>query len=276
MNLEENQESKDIDENDNDDNSQLDIVEIKAAEKGWKPQEAWKGKPEDWRPAKEFLDRESFFTKIKDQNRQISELKQTLKGLADHQSKIALIERENAIKELKVQKKEALENSDHDKVMEIDDQIAAVKSAPAPQQLTNSPPQDTEFEGFKERNAWYEEDTDLKEMAESLATSYFLSNKDNFSFKAMYDYVEKKMQKVIDKQNDSSDDEDKSSRTEKKGSPVSKPSAMRNNAKPSKSKFTFNDLNSDQKRVAERYVRAGAFKTVQEYVDDLGKMGELG
>jgi hypothetical protein len=59
-------------------------IEQRAAEQGWRPQDEWDGEPDDWRTAREFLDRGEFFKKIDEQNRTIKELRKTQTDFAKH------------------------------------------------------------------------------------------------------------------------------------------------------------------------------------------------
>ena len=106
---------------------QLTAAEQKAMEQGWVPQDQWEGDPEQWRPAKEFLDRGELFKKIEDQNRTIKEFKRALDDLKQHHSKTRETEYARALQALKAQKKTALEEGDADTVIKLDDQIDLVK-----------------------------------------------------------------------------------------------------------------------------------------------------
>jgi hypothetical protein len=96
-------------------------------EQGWVPQDEWEGDPEQWRPAKEFLDRGELFKKIEDQNRTIKEFKRALDDLKGHHAKTRETEYARAIQALKAQKIAALEDGDAAAVVKLDDQIDLVK-----------------------------------------------------------------------------------------------------------------------------------------------------
>jgi len=87
----------------------LTAAEEKAMEQGWVPQDQWEGDPEQWRPAKEFLDRGELFKKIEDQNRTIKEFKRALDDLKGHHSKTREVEYARALEALKMQKQSAIE-----------------------------------------------------------------------------------------------------------------------------------------------------------------------
>jgi hypothetical protein len=149
---------------------QLTAVEQKAMESGWVPQEEWDGDPEQWRPAKEFLDRGELFKKIEDQNRTIKEFKRALDDLKGHHAKTRETEYARALAALKQQKQSALEEGDAATVIKIDDQIDLVKEE---QSRMKQEPQDTpqlnpEFVEWVDKNKWYETSQPMRAYADAL------------------------------------------------------------------------------------------------------------
>ena len=108
----------------------LSAAEEKALEQGWVPQDEWEGDPDQWRPAKEYLDRGELFKKIEDQNRTIKEFKRALDDLKGHHAKTRETEYARALTALKEQKKTALEDGDAAAVIKLDDEIDLVKARP--------------------------------------------------------------------------------------------------------------------------------------------------
>lgn len=148
----------------------LTAAEEKAMEAGWVPQDQWEGDPEDWRPAKEFLDRGELFKKIEDQNRTIKQFKAALEDLKGHHAKTRETEYARALEALKAQKKAALEEGDADKVINIDDQIDLVKDE---QKALKAQPQSTEqvnpeFEAWVSKNKWYDTSQPMRAYADAL------------------------------------------------------------------------------------------------------------
>lgn len=253
----------------NDDTSpEIDPVEAAAREKGWKPQDEWEGDPADWRDAKTFMDRESFFKKINSQKREIKELQKTLQQLAEHQSKLAKVERENAIRELQSKRKEALQDGDLETVDRLNDHIAEIKAAPDPVPVQTTPTSNPDLEDFLERNPWFTQDSDLREMAEGIAVKYISdkqNNRQTFTATDVYEYVESKMAKVVQKEKRIVAD------------PVASPNTVtrQSNVAPKTKKYTVRDLTDEQKRIGRRFVESGAYSDIQQYVDDLVKTGGL-
>ena len=154
------------------DTPKLSAAEQQAMEQGWVPQDEWEGDPEQWRPAKEFLDRGELFKKIEDQNRTIKEFKRALDDLKGHHAKTRETEYARAIQALKAQKIAALEEGDAAAVVKLDDQIDLVKdeqsklkqAAYEPQEQQVSP----EFTNWVDKNKWYETSQPMRAYADAL------------------------------------------------------------------------------------------------------------
>jgi hypothetical protein len=152
--------------------TKLSAAEQQAMEQGWVPQDEWEGDPEQWRPAKEFLDRGELFKKIEDQNRTIKEFKRALDDLKGHHAKTRETEYARAIQALKAQKIAALEDGDAAAVVKLDDQIDLVKdeqsklkqAAFQPQQEQLNP----EFVNWVDKNKWYETSQPMRAYADAL------------------------------------------------------------------------------------------------------------
>jgi hypothetical protein len=76
---------------------------------GWVPKDEWDGDPEQWRPAKEFVDRGELFKKIEIKIRTIlKSLNELLRTLANIMLKSAKWNIKRALTDLKAQKKDAI------------------------------------------------------------------------------------------------------------------------------------------------------------------------
>lgn len=151
---------------------QLTAAEQQAMEQGWVPQDEWEGDPEQWRPAKEFLDRGELFKKIEDQNRTIKEFKRALDDLKGHHAKTRETEYARAIQALKAQKIAALEEGDAAAVVKLDDQIDLVKDEQSKlKQAAIEQPQEQlnpEFTNWVDKNKWYETSQPMRAYADAL------------------------------------------------------------------------------------------------------------
>lgn len=149
---------------------QVSPVEQKAMEQGWVPQEQWEGNPDDWRPAKEFVDRGELFKKIDELKRENKSIKTAFDEFGKHHQRVKQLEYERALATLKAQKKEALEDNNAAAVIHIDDQIDNLKETrqreAAVPQVQDVPAPDPVFVQWEARNPWYTEDIDMKAVAD--------------------------------------------------------------------------------------------------------------
>lgn len=231
----------------------LSPIEEKAMEDGWVPQEEWEGDPEQWRPAKEFLDRGELFKKIEDQNRTIKEFKRTLEDFKQHHAKVREAEYQRAIKVLKAQKLEALENGDAAAVMDIDERIDIVKEEQV--NLRNTPQEQTgvnpEFAAWVDKNKWYETDRAMKAFADDLGRE--LAQSGGLPYQILQEIERQVKQEFPHKFRNPNRD---------------KPNSVENSSgRGTKQKDDF-VLTDEEKRIMERFVRAGAI-TREEYIKDL-------
>jgi hypothetical protein len=240
-------------------------IEKEAISKGWRP-EGVKGK----RPlsAEEFLDRESFYDRIHRLEKQNESLRGTVDEMASQHSKIAQTERENLIKELKEQKKLALAEEDYDKVIDIDDQLAETREDTAPQKETpveNAP--NPEFASWQSRNQWYDQrsNPELFEEATTLGYAYQARNP-NAAPSDIFDYVEKTIKRMHPEEFEEGGGRRK---------PAVEGSRTPTKRKRGPRKYTKKDLNDNQRRVMNTYVKRGVM-TEDEYISELVKIGEVG
>jgi hypothetical protein len=146
-------------------------VEQRAMEQGWVPQEEWTGDPDDWRPAKEFVDRGELFKKIDDLRRENKAIKQGVDEFRKHHEEMKAVEFRRALAFLREQKKEALAEGDHDRVVELDDKIAETREAQreAPKQVQQPAEPHPEFVRWTSRNGWYGTERAMKAFADDVA-----------------------------------------------------------------------------------------------------------
>lgn len=234
----------------------LSPIEQKAMEQGWVPQDQWDGDPEQWRPAKEFLDRGELFRKIEDQNRTIKEFKKVVDDLKRHNAKIAEVEYKRALEQLKSQKKQAIAEGDGDAVVDIDERIEAVREAQ--REIAEAPPQEAAaevnpiFVAWVEKNQWFNTNKAMRAYANEIgreAASRGMSPTD------VLEYVEREVKKEFA-------EKFKNPRRDAPGH-VENSSTKGNAGK--RETFTLTD---EERRVMQRFVRAGAL-TEEEYIKQL-------
>lgn len=148
-------------------------IEQEAMENGWRPKEEFEANEENkgkkWRTAEEFMDRKPLFDKIDEQHRRLRDLEKGLNALAEHNKKIEASAYERALRELRNERKVALEEGDLVKAEEIRDRIDEVKEAQK-QEVKPQPVQNDYAAAWVQKNEWYLKDPDMKAYADGLAT----------------------------------------------------------------------------------------------------------
>lgn len=236
---------------------QLSPAEEKALEQGWVPQDQWEGDPEQWRPAKEYLDRGELFKKIEDQNRTIKEFKRALDDLKGHHAKTRETEYARALSALKEQKIAALEDGDADKVIKLDDQIDLVKEEQAQLKNVDQPRQaeiDPEFTSWVDKNKWYSNDEPMKAYADALGRS--LAYKGLSPTQVLKEVEAQVKQEFPHKFRNPNKD---------------KPGAVESSSNKGRSAETSVSLSDDERQVMQRFVRTGVM-TEKQYMDELKRV----
>lgn len=245
------------------DEPQYSEEEQQAMAKGWKP-EGVEGKPKI--SAGEFLRNESFFDKIANQNKTINSLESQLNEVIKQHTKIAEIEREKALNELKQAKKEAYENEDFDKVVEIDDKIAEAKSIDTSAETKTGTYIDPAFAPWQAQNPWYDQEKDPALFVEATMYAQQVAQTLGVEGVPLYEAVKSEM---------AARHPEKFGMSSKKTATVEGAARGPRPRAGEKRKFTRKDLNETQRRVCDRYVKSGVM-TEEEYITDLAAIGELG
>lgn len=163
---------------------ELTPVEEQAMEQGWVPLEQWKeaGRDErEWRPAKEFVDRGELYKSIHTTKRELKQTQAALDALRKHHGYVYQKAHEQALRDLRAEKRLAIRNEDFERLEEIEteieqtqdqfkkDQDEFVATQVAAQQQSNVAP---EFQVWLDRNPWYLMDKELKDEAEAIGFVY--------------------------------------------------------------------------------------------------------
>tara|TARA_R110002051_G_scaffold291216_5_gene355143 strand:+ start:834 stop:1667 length:834 start_codon:yes stop_codon:yes gene_type:complete len=255
----------------------LSPLEEKALDKGWRPEDEWSGEADQWRPAKEFLDRGELMDRISDQTRQLrgqkdelATIKTALKEMGTHNSKIAEKEYDKAMLDLKSLKVQAMEVDDYERIVDVDEQILELKEAK--KEVVETPvAREThpEIESWMAANQWYGRDVIMRGAADSISQEYMNMNpeaRDNP--KDVLEYVEKVMREEFPhKFGEKPAQRRRPTVTSEVGEPVARSTG--------RVKYTSRDMNGMQKKICKTFIEAGAFKTEQEYVDQLVELGEI-
>lgn len=233
-------------------------VEQRAMDQGWVPQEEWAGDPDDWRPAKEFVDRGELFRKIDDLKNENKRIRQGVEEFKKHHERVREVAYEQALADLKAQKKQALESGDADAVIQIDDKIAetreekakAAKEVPvAPQPQGPNP----DFVRWEARNNWYKTDRAMKVLADDIARDMVGRGEQDVT--RILTEVDKQVRKEFPHKFENP----------KRNAPGSVEAGTNKGGRASKDDFVLTD---DERRIMNRIVATGAItkdKWIEEY-----------
>ena len=229
-----------------------------AMEQGWVPEDQWSGKGK-WRSAEDFLERGEIFAKIDSHKRRADRIEQTLEDLKKHHSKVREVEFNRAIQVLKAEKKDALDNGDSARVVEIDEELAEAKAEKAKAAFEQVQPQhgnqqtQAALDQFLARNKWYETDVMMKAAAEAVVQELvFSGEKDPYKVLAE---AERRVKKEF-AHKFTNPNRDKVGAVEGGGKPVN--SGRKDSIQ----------LTSEETQVMNRFVRAGVM-TKEEYIAEI-------
>jgi len=160
-----------------------------AGSQGWTDFNKWveDGKDaKEWRPASVFIERGELFKQHASLKKRSDELTSQLKVLGDHNKKMAKVEYDKAVRELKSEKLQALENQDHQRVMDIDEELLQVK------EVVNDPInlEDITFDVWQADSAhdWYK-DPVMRQQADAAGSTFRQDNPEALASE-VYAYAE--------------------------------------------------------------------------------------
>lgn len=263
-------------------------AEEKAKENGWVPQEEYKGNPEDWVSAEVFNTRGEFIGKIRASDKKnkaleskLAKVEKTLAELSKHHAKVRETERAAAMKELKAAKVEAVKEGDGAAVVEIDDQIEAIKEeeqqekVEAQQAAAQQPDgeEHPEVAAFRSEHAEYDQNSLLMGALNAAVQEELEANPDGSPgeiLAAAHETVYAELPQLFGADDDTS--EEMTQRHSKVGETTrrTKGKRSRSNTGPSAS-----DLDEFQKSIGQTFVNSGAVKDLNEYAQQLAALGEL-
>jgi hypothetical protein len=117
--------------------------------------------------AEEFIKRKPLFDTIKQQNKEMKELRKTIDSVVLTSQKMSELAAKRAVADLKAQKKEAISLGDVEKVEALDVTIAEH------QQVINKPPEIMpQVVEWIKKNEWFEKDLDLQQDAVDYCKKY--------------------------------------------------------------------------------------------------------
>lgn len=152
-------------------------VESEARGMGWVPKDEYRGDEAKWVEAGEFIRRGELFEKINRQGSEVKELRKALDQLKAHHVSVKETAYKEALQALRNQKRDAFEDGDADKILQIEEKIEVVKdeqrqfeaqraseAAKVAQEATSHP----EFVAWTNRNTWYNSSKPMRAFADAI------------------------------------------------------------------------------------------------------------
>tara|TARA_R100001594_G_scaffold68836_1_gene103185 strand:+ start:1288 stop:2217 length:930 start_codon:yes stop_codon:yes gene_type:complete len=252
-----------------------DPIDEAARAQGWVPQDEWDGDPTQWRDAQVFLERGEYFKTMGTQRKQIDKLNAMVEKMANIQAATREDERQKVLRELSDKKATAMEEGEFNKVVDIDNEMSKIRSEPA-MSVPNVAAQTEEkytsdkIAEYIDNNSWYRTNADMRQYADSIAVGFRTSNP-NATIDDVLQYTDNEIKvrypEVFGKQVPSASPVASTGRT-------TKPSPNGANKKK-----TLNDLPAGSRamyaQIGQSFVDAGAVDSIDEYVAELEKIGEI-
>jgi len=234
--------------------------EALAHDKGWRPKDQYEGDPKKWVDADEFLRRGELFDKIDNMGRELRETKKTLRMLQTHHETVRETEFQRAVAELKLEKRQAYEEGDHEKVVELDERLLDIRleqkqeTAELRQQASQPDPR---FVAWVTKNKWYTTDPELRAFGDEIGTSHAKSYPDKTPEEVLQ-YVENRVHKAFP-------DKFANMRRAAPGA------VLASGSKGTAGKKEEYHLTEDEQKVMMTFVRSGIM-TKEKYIEDLKKV----
>ena len=248
-------------------------IESLAAKTGWKPEDKFNGKKEEWTDAETWLlkgidiQRESKenFKSLAENNKMLRKTMEDLKRINETVYQSKLRDLEGQLSEAKANRKAAITDADVDLVETIDKNISdltteIVQNKNKIQEVSAPDPGETDpsFTDWKEKNTWYQTDAGMTKFADSIAAEY----DGKLPLDRLLLIVDKKVQEVWPEKFEQRENIPDLQLTRDKVNPV-EPGSRRLSAKTTK--ITVNDLSPQEKDSMRRFVKTGTL-TQEQYL----------
>lgn len=247
--------------------------ETEALAIGWVPKDQFRGDPDKWTPAKEFLERgRNWVPFLRKENRrlekrlerlvgQVSEKDEAIKKFAEFHEKTEKRMYDRALETLKTERKEALEKGDGARFEKADDDIKELEKAreqPAPKKTEEKKSADPEkarvFDEWRSENDWYGKNSRATGLVDGIAHDLA---------KEEPELVGKR--EFLDRVLAAAREEAPHLFGAKRGERAQKVEGANNGGQRRSNKRSAADLPDDARREGEKFVRQKLFKNLDAY-----------
>lgn len=240
----------------------LSEVETAALAKGWTPKDQWEGEPSEWRSAEIYLALDPFFKKIESQSKRLKDAEKTIQLFNEHHKRVNESAYKDAVLALRREKKQALEDGDADKVIDVDSRIddlrEKVTEARQAEQVAKAqaPEVHPEFQNWISDNKWYSSNVEMRDFADTYGQSYARSHP-GVDPQIILQEVQKSVKRAFP---------DKFKNPAREAA-----SAVEGSSPARKSREADYQLTEEETKVMNRFVRQGIL-TKEQYIADLKKI----
>lgn len=218
--------------------------ELKAMEKGWKPKEQFSGDPSEWKPAKQWLEFGELLDTVHTLKRKDEEKQKQIETVLEISKKAQEKQREQILKELKQQHREAVEIGDVDAADKVVEEIHKIKNEETIPQATSKPLIGQEdMNAFMERNKhWFNDEPENFKMRQEAIDydAYLLKTQPSIPPKERFERVERMVKSNYPQKFENP--------RQNQPSPVMRQSEQRK-APEKTEKISINDLPPEHKRI---------------------------
>ena len=188
-------------------------VEERAKTMGWVPQDDFKGDPEKWTSAEDYVDKADHIMPImraqnkkyeeelkaksigwKKTEEELSGLKKTVEKMVRVNTKVSEREYERALETIRNEQAKAIDDNDGDKFKELETQKDTLEQN-KPEKVevvADAANENPEFTKWVEQNAWYNEDAELRNYSDYMASVVSQQNP-QLEGEALFDSVKERV-----------------------------------------------------------------------------------
>lgn len=245
-------------------------TEDRAQKMGWIPKEKFKGNPDRWRPAEEYVKRaDELMPIMKSQLGKYEGEITTLKTTIDRQTKtmeqlvkmsegVGKREYDRALRDLKAKQIEAVSTGNTEEWQKLEDEKEKLKE-PEPIKIEASSPNpaaEPVFIAWQEDNEWYQKDDQMTLFADAYGDNLSKNNK-NLKYEEFLKMVEEETRKAFPH---------KFTNPNRTRASAVDAGVTRSSATDSGKKKTYSDLPAEAKAQCDKWVKDGTFKKSEDYV----------
>lgn len=229
--------------------------EAEAKEDNWVPQDEWKGDPDKWVDAKTFVERgEKILPIVKSKldkvEAELAEMRKTNQEFGKHhkqQMEREKAKRQQLLQELEEARAQAISDGDGKEAVKVEKQIREIEREEVPQDISQN---QQVMAQWQSQNEWYGQNRKLTAMADGLCESVAA---EGYTGKAYFDELTRRVKEMAPEEFENPN------RGKANGVESGK------KAPPSK-KRSYDNLPSEAKAACDRFVKAGIFKSADDYV----------